>query len=108
SRGVGATYRTASAWATGVHASWPVHIVVLRDHAHEWPVPPGVRVTRLGGGDLDAGLTHVGGEVAQGVSPVVLCHLLTEPERRALAAGGADVVPVIHNAREGWLEGASA
>src|SRR5262249_43273720 len=58
--------------------------------------------------DLDAKLTHVGCDVAQRGSPAVLCHLLTEPERRALAAGGARVVPVVHNAREGWLESASA
>ena len=106
---IGGAERIVIDWAARVQATWPVHIVVLRDHAHEWTVPPGVRVTRLGGVDLDAKLTHVGREVARRGSPAaVLCHLLTETERRALAAGGACVVPVLHNARDGWLEGASA
>jgi glycosyltransferase involved in cell wall biosynthesis len=106
---IGGAERIVIDWAARVHPTWPVHIVVLRDHAHEWMVPPGVRVTRLGGGvDLDAKLTRIGREVARHGSSAVLCHLLTETERRALAAGGASVVPVIHNARDGWLERASA
>ncbi len=105
---LGGAERIVLDWAARVHPTWPVHIVVLRDHTHEWTVPAGVRVTRLGGVDLAAKLLHVGREVAQRGSSAVLCHLLTETERRALAAGGAWVVPVVHNARDGWLERASA
>jgi glycosyltransferase involved in cell wall biosynthesis len=105
---IGGAERIVIDWAARVHASWPVHIVVLRDHPQEWAVPAGVRVTRLIGVELDAKLTNVARDVAQRGSPVVLCHLLTEPERRVLTAGGASVVPVVHNARDGWLESASA
>ena len=31
-------------WARRVAPPWRVHLVVLRDRAHEWPVPAGVRV----------------------------------------------------------------
>ena len=62
---LGGAERIVIDWAARVHAARPVHIVVLRDHAHEWETPPGVRVTRLGGVDLDAKLTHVGRDVAQ-------------------------------------------
>src|SRR5262245_44963096 len=105
---IGGAERIVVDWAARVHAARPIHIVVLRDHPHEWAVPAGVRVTRLGGVDLDAKLTQIARDAARRGSRAVLCHLLTEPERRALAAGGADVVPVVHNARQGWLENVSA
>jgi len=104
----GGAERIVIDWSARVRDAWPVHIVVLRDHPHEWAVPSGVRVTRLGGIDLDAKLAQIGRDAAQRGSPVVLCHLLTESERRAVASGGAHVVPVVHNARAGWLEEASA
>ncbi len=107
---LGGVERIVLDWAERVKGAWPVHLVVLRDHAHEWAVPAGIRVTRLGGVDVGAKLTDVGREVARrgSTTTAVLCHLLTETERRALAAGGAWVVPVVHNARDGWLERASA
>src|SRR5262252_683108 len=86
---IGGAERIVIDWAARVHAAWPVRIVVLRDHPHEWQVPPAIRVTRLRGVDLDARLTEIGREIAKGESRVCLCHLLTEAERRALAAGGA-------------------
>ena len=108
---LGGAERIVIDWAVRVQSSWPVHLIVLRDHPHEWPVPPGVRVTRLGGLDAETTLTqltHLGREAAHRGPAAVLCHLLTETERRALAAGGARVVSVVHNARAGWLERASA
>lgn len=105
---IGGAERIVIDWAVRVQATWPVHLIVLRDQPQEWPVPPGVRVTRLGGIDVETKLTHLGREAAQRGPAAVLCHLLTGAERRALAAGGARVVSVVHNARAGWLEGASA
>jgi glycosyltransferase involved in cell wall biosynthesis len=104
---IGGAERIVIDWAVRVQAAWPVHIVVLRDSPHEWRVPEAIRVTRLGGVDVETKLTGIGREIAQRGSPACLCHLLTDAERRALAAGGAAVVPVVHNARAGWLEGAS-
>jgi glycosyltransferase involved in cell wall biosynthesis len=105
---IGGAERIVLDWATRVHPAWRVHVVVLRDQAHEWPVPPALRVTRLGGVDVIDMLTQIGRDIAQGDSPVCVCHLLTGAERAALADAGAFVVPVVHNARQGWIEDASA
>src|SRR5262249_9738419 len=50
----------------------------------------------------------IGRDLTQSPLPVCVCHLLTRAERAALADAGAFVVPVVHNAREGWIEDASA
>src|SRR5215831_11100896 len=67
---IGGAERIVIDWAARVHAAWPVRIVVLRDHPHEWQVPPAIRVTRLRGVDLDARLTEIGREIAKGESRV--------------------------------------
>src|SRR5262249_57815365 len=54
------------------------------------------------------GLTELGGRLAHNQPRVCVCHLLTSAERAALSAGGAFVVPVVHNACEGWIEDAAA
>jgi len=105
---IGGAERIVLDWAARVTGSWSAHLVVLRDHRDEWPVPPSVRVTRLGGTEVAAQMRQIGRSVAHSASPVCLCHLLTREERAALADGGAIVVPVVHNAREGWLEDAHA
>lgn len=105
---IGGAERIVLDWATRVHPLRSVHVIVLRDHAHEWPVPPSVRVSRLGGVDVIARLRQIGRGIAHGPSPVCVCHLLTQAERAALAEGGACVVPVVHNAPAGWIEDAAA
>ena len=104
---IGGAERIVIDWAARVRAVWPVHIVVLRDSPQEWRVPDTIRVTRLSGVDLERRLTEIGREIAHRGSSACVCHLLTGAERRALASGGAAVVPVVHNARAGWLESAS-
>src|SRR5262249_25556550 len=79
------------------HPGRCVRVVVLRDDPHEWPVPSRIRVTRLGGGDVQDKLTAVGESIARNRTPVCVCHLLTLAERDALAAAGTFVVPVVHN-----------
>src|SRR5690242_20679054 len=101
---IGGAERLVLDWAMRVQSVWRVHIVVLRDMAHEWPVPSSVRITRLGGVGVVEALTELGRQIAARAVPVCVCHLLTRRERDALAAGGAFVVPAIHNAREGWVE----
>ena len=105
---IGGAERIVLDWAARVRPAWSVHVVALRDHDPEWPVPPAIRVTRLGGANLIEQLSQVGRQVAQSAAPVILCHLLTGGERAALADAGAFVVPVIHNARPGWIEDAPA
>jgi glycosyltransferase involved in cell wall biosynthesis len=95
-------------WAMRVWPDWRVHLVVLRDRDREWPVPSFVRVTRLGGKQLIPKLTVVGREIANSGNATIVCHLLARAERDALAAGGAHPVPVLHNAKAGWLEDAAS
>src|SRR5262249_39023256 len=96
---IGGAERIVLDWAVRVHPARCVHVVVLRDEPHEWPVPSTIRVTRLGGGDVQDKLTAVGESIARNRTPVCVCHLLTLAERDALAAAGTFVVPVVHNAR---------
>jgi glycosyltransferase involved in cell wall biosynthesis len=105
---IGGAERIVLDWAARLAPARRVHLIVLRDTAHEWPVPPAARLTRLGGVGLADRLREIGRAVAQTPVPVCVCHLLTRAERAALADGGAFVVPVVHNAREGWLEDAPA
>jgi glycosyltransferase involved in cell wall biosynthesis len=105
---LGGAERIVLDWATRIDPRWRVRLIVLRDHPQEWPVPDSLDVLRLNGQDVARQLGRLGREIAASPVPVCLCHLLRKPERDALAAGGAFVVPVLHNARAGWLEEASA
>jgi hypothetical protein len=100
----GGAERIVLDWAAGCAARHPVRLLVLRDVACEWPLPRGLAVTRLRG-DF-AALERAGADIAAGANPVVLCHLLTREERDALRRGGANPVPVLHNAMAGWREAA--
>lgn len=95
-------------WAARSAGRHRVRVVVLREARDEWPAPRDVELVRLGGRDLEERLRALGATMAAGGNPVVLCHLLTESERAALARGGASPIPVLHNARPGWLEPAGA
>jgi glycosyltransferase involved in cell wall biosynthesis len=141
---LGGAERIVLDWAARVHPGRQVHLIVLRDHAQEWPVPAAVRLTRLHGRNVIPRLRQLGRDIVavaaavrrtrphgrdvlrrlhrlgsditaaaaaaahRGARPVCLCHLLTRAERDALAAGGVFAVPVLHNAREGWIEEPSA
>ena len=95
-------------WAIRIHPlGWNVHIIVLRDQEKEWRVPSFIEVTRLHGTDIRAKLTSLGKKLAASSSSVCLCHLLKKDERDALSAHGATIVPVLQNARDGWIEEAS-
>jgi hypothetical protein len=104
---LGGAERIVLDWARRIQPPWTPHLIVLRDHVHEWPVPPSVPITRLGGVDVHARLAQIGSAIARSAVPVCVCHLLTSAERRALGSSGAFIVPVIHNAEPGWLEPAS-
>ena len=101
---LGGAERIVLDWARRIQPPWTPHLIVLRDHAHEWPVPPSIAVTRIGGIDVTPHLTRIGASIARGAVPVCVCHLLTAAERHALGSSGAFIVPVIHNAEPGWLE----
>jgi glycosyltransferase involved in cell wall biosynthesis len=100
---LGGAERIVLQWAERTAARHRVRLVVLRDTAHEWPVPEGVELVRLHGVGIEDQLTALGAAMAAS-GATVLCHLLTAAERNALARGGARPVPVLHNAEPGWLE----
>ena len=101
---IGGAERLVLDWAARIQPPWRAHIVVLRDEKHEWPVPSSIRTTRLRGVAVVEQLRNTGRMIARTTTPVCVCHLLTRAERAAIGDGGAFVVPVVHNARDGWIE----
>ncbi len=94
-------------WAMRVSATWKVHLIVLRDREEEWPVPPGIKITRFHGVDTLSKLRAIGKVIAESSNPVCVCHLLNKKERDALMDQGVEIVPVLHNASAGWPEDVS-
>lgn len=104
---LGGAERIVLDWAERIYPRFRVHLIVLRNRTKEWPVPPFVRVTRLGGNRLQEQLLLVGERIAKDNNPVCVCHLLSTKERQSLAKAGATIVPVFHNAKAGWAESAA-
>jgi glycosyltransferase involved in cell wall biosynthesis len=95
-------------WASRVYPKWRPHLIILRDRSEEWPVPDYVRVTRLGGKQITEKLRKIGKEIVVSGNPTCVCHLLNREERGALHESGVRIVPVLHNAKEGWLDDVSS
>ncbi|MFC1644964.1 glycosyltransferase [Patescibacteria group bacterium] len=91
-------------WARRVYPKRNIRIIVLRDNDREWNVPDFIKVTRFHGKSIEASLAIFGRKIALGNNPVCLCHLLKQSEREILIKNGVFVVPVLHNARSGWLD----
>jgi glycosyltransferase involved in cell wall biosynthesis len=91
-------------WAARAAVRHGVRLLVLRDASQEWPIPAGIEITRLGGVDIGRRLEMAGARLAADGNRIVLCHMLLNDERSALARGGALPIPVLHNASAGWLE----
>jgi len=97
---LGGAERIVVDWAARTRGRHGVHVAVLRDVAVGHRLPEGVRTSRIGAA------SHALEAFARTLSTgsVVLCHLLTAAQRAALRRGGAIAVPVIHNARAGWID----
>jgi glycosyltransferase involved in cell wall biosynthesis len=91
-------------WISRIYPKWRPRLIVLRDRVEEWPIPDHIHITRLHGHDLLVKLREVGEEIVASSNPTCVCHLLNQREREALAQSGVKIVPVIHNAQEGWLD----
>ena len=92
-------------WANRVFPKWRVHIIVLRNNKREWPVPSHISISRMDGSMSK--LSLIGEKIAISENPVCLCHLLRKHERDVLSKAGVTTVPVLHNAKTGWLENES-
>jgi glycosyltransferase involved in cell wall biosynthesis len=111
---IGGAERIVLDWARRIYPEWRVHLIVLRNREKEWPVPSFIRVTRVEQsiGPRDnfhtfrlAKLRDLGAELKKHPIPTCTCHLLNKEERDALGSSGAEIVTVLHNAKEGWPEG---
>jgi len=100
---LGGAERIVVDWAARVRRHHRVHLVLLGRAAAEHAVPAGVRVTRIEG-NVAGELTAIGRALAASANPACLCHLLTPAQRALLRQAGAMPVPVVHNARAGWID----
>lgn len=101
---LGGAERIVLDWATRVYPKWKVHLIVLRDHQQEWPIPNFIRITRMHNQNVIERLKILGRMIVADGNPVCVAHLLRRTERDALTSQGVFVVPVLHNAQAGWLE----
>ena len=101
---IGGAERIVLDWAAAASRKHHVRLIVLRSTPVEWPVPQDLEIIRLGREDVLSGLVREGARIAASGNAQVLCHLLTGAERAALQRGGAWPIPVVHNARQGWIE----
>jgi hypothetical protein len=93
---LGGAERIVVDWAARARGRRRVHVAVLREIAVGYRLPEGVRSSRID--SLEAFARTLS------TSSIVLCHLLTAAQRAELRRGGAAAVPVIHNARAGWID----
>jgi glycosyltransferase involved in cell wall biosynthesis len=105
---LGGAERIVLEWAARCAHRYRVRLIVLREARREWTPPVGVDIVRLRGEHILTALQALGEEIARSGNPLVLCHLLLAGERRALERAGVETVPVLHNARAGWIEPADA
>jgi glycosyltransferase involved in cell wall biosynthesis len=101
---LGGAERIVVDWSARIYPRWRLKLTVLFDAATEWPVPPHVQLTRLGGQNIVEQLDLLGRRISKSATPVCITHLLTRSFRTAIARHRVHVIPVIHNSREGWDE----
>ena len=82
-----------------------VHLVVLHRRPDEYPVPAGVRLSRIGGA---RSVDDVAREIACSGNALVIAHLLRTEMLRRFWRRRVATIPVIHNMRERWLDDPSS
>lgn len=97
---LGGAERIVVDWAARARGRIRVHLAVLRELPAQYPIPGGVRLSRVE--NATGALAAFAGTLP--ASSLVLCHLLSAPQRAELRRGGVNAVPVVHNARAGWLD----
>jgi glycosyltransferase involved in cell wall biosynthesis len=105
---LGGAERIVLDWAAVTARQHTVRLIVVRSSAVTWKVPENIELVQLGNEQpVPDALVAQGLAIAASGHPRVLCHLLTASEREALARGGAQPIPVVHNAQAGWIEDGS-
>jgi glycosyltransferase involved in cell wall biosynthesis len=84
-----------------------VHLIVLHRRADEYPVPAGVRLSRIGRAP-DRSIDEVAREIARSGVRVLLAHLLRTSTLERFWRRGVTTIPVIHNMSERWIEDPSS
>jgi glycosyltransferase involved in cell wall biosynthesis len=84
-----------------------VHLIVLHRRADEYPVPAGVRLSRIGR-PPERSIDAVACEIARSGARLVLAHLLRAPTLERFWRRGVATIPVIHNMSERWIEDPSS
>jgi glycosyltransferase involved in cell wall biosynthesis len=82
-----------------------VHLIVLHRRREEYPVPSGLRLTRVGPG---RSIEDVARGIARSRNPLVVAHLLRTETLKKFWRCGVATVPVVHNMRERWLDDPAA
>ena len=80
-----------------------VHLIVLHRRPNEYPLPAGVRVTRIAP-KPGLSIEPVAREIARSRNPLVIAHLLRASTLQKFWRLGVATVPVVHNMRERWLD----
>jgi len=104
---LGGAERIVLEWAAdALRRGRDIEIAVLQRAAMEWPVPEGLRLVRREA----QGMEEFAAQLAQrwGRGTLVAAHLLRDGALAALRAWGLTPVPVLHNARAGWMNDPAA
>jgi len=80
-----------------------VHLIVLHRRPDEYPVPAGVRISRIGA-TPGCSIERVAREIARSGNPLILAHLLRTATLQRFWRAGVATAPVVHNMRERWLD----
>ncbi|HEY4372102.1 MAG TPA: glycosyltransferase [Burkholderiales bacterium] len=104
---LGGAERIVLEWAAdALRRGRDIEIAVLNRAAIEWQMPAGLRVLRRDGEDVAPFVAML----AQrwGRDAVVAAHLLRDSVLEELLAQGLRPLPVLHNARDGWMNDPAA
>ena len=104
---LGGAERIVLEWAfDALRRGRAVEIAVLQRAAMEWPLPAGLALIRREALEMPAFAAQLAQRWGRG--SVVAAHLLRDGALAQLQARGLRPVPVLHNARAGWLGDPSA
>lgn len=108
---LGGAERIVLEWAAdAMRRGRAIELAVLQRAEMEWPVPEGLSVLRRGESGMPADTRAFIAQLAArwGRESVVAAHLLRDGVLAALREAGLLPVPVLHNARAGWMNDPAA